>query len=307
MYNNILNGILHEHGLHDARSQHKFIESLRPIARELWESYQTQVVSTRYKNNNLQDCYLLRYFPFYAGLLSQELTRILPYLEDFSDDWCSASFFGCGPAPELVSLLNFLTNAGQDFPKMVQANLFDIADDDWEYARNISLNYVIPDIWDSDLLEVNSYTSDFTSKVFWKNSLTMQDTISNSNLVVFQKCLNEIQDSQYKQVIDNIQNIISGMVAGSIIIFIDQEKGKYGSSDHILNSISAMAEVSDAVIVIQEYGNHKFNGYGIRRSMPDLIKNTLLYSLPKQQWNAENHGLILRSTIPYSSLIIKRL
>ena len=68
-----------------------------------------------------------------------------------------------------------------------------------------------------------------------------------------------------------------------------------------------MAKVSDATIVIQEYGNHMFDGYGVRQSMPDLIKNTLLYSLPKCQWNDENYGLILRSKIPYSSLIIKRL
>jgi len=305
MYNNILNGILRARHLNEVNLQVAHIKSLRPIARDLWDSYQTQNVSTQYTSNYAQDCYLLRYYPVYTGLLSQELAKISTELEETYDDLYLTSFFGCGPAPELVSLLNFLRDARPLAPEMVQANLFDIAAEPWEYARNIAINYIIPDVWDPDLLDVHSYISDFTSEDFWKGSLATQKTVTNSKLVVFQNCLNEVRYKQYKQTLDNIQKIIEHLTSGSVIVFIDQEKGKYRSSDSVLNSINAMAEASDSVSILKEYGDHCFNCYAINSDLPSMVRDKLYY-LP-QRIDSDNNKLILRKTIGYSSLIIKRL
>ena len=104
-----------------AETQIKYIQSLRPFARDLWKSFQSQKVTIDYSKKEIQNSYLLRYFLPYANLLSKEIQDSgvsFPVQRNLS-----VSLFGCGPAPCLVSLLFYLNKISAR--KIVKASLFD--------------------------------------------------------------------------------------------------------------------------------------------------------------------------------------
>ena len=90
IYDDILDGILMAEKLGKAvplsynfdktpkieKKQKSYLISLKPAARKLWDSYQTQDVTTDYSKIETQHCYLLRYFMPYSNLLTEELNKI---------------------------------------------------------------------------------------------------------------------------------------------------------------------------------------------------------------------------------------
>ena len=312
VYDDILDGILKAEGLgksedlpddrrmisKKAEAQIKYIESLRPFARELWKSFKKQKITIDYSKKEIQNSYLLRYFLPYANLLSKEIQDSGVRFPDQRN--LSVSLFGCGPAPCLVSLLFYLKK--NSVRRIVKASLFDKAS--WDHARDIVRNHIIPNIWDSNDLKIDSFTSDFSTDSFWTESVAARKAISESNLVVFQNCLNEITDKE--MIINNIGKIIASLSSDSFIVFIDQGEGKYSkSTDYILKDILGKSKASSKKLkIIKNINDNSFNCKDINSNLPDMGKFLYYTNVPS---NENKHGLILRNKINYSSVVLKRL
>lgn len=111
MYAEILEGICQRNQLADEAACVEYLRGLQPHARRLWQSYRRQSVVADYADPATQEAYLLRYFPYYSLPLKKELDRLhqggceLPKAE-----LLKAAFFGCGPGPEVVGLMQHLVN-----------------------------------------------------------------------------------------------------------------------------------------------------------------------------------------------------
>jgi len=331
LYDDILDGVLEEEGLGKAtkkssiqlassdekiskkeKEQVDYIQSLKPIARELWRSYQSQNVYIDYSSKEIQNCYLLRYFIPYSNLLKQELDKLKIHenINAFGGnnrisniDNFHASFFGCGPAPEALGLLEHLASCMSPSIENLSLNLFDINSSTWSHSISLIKKYVIDK--KSKKTNIKAAEADFSSSKFWTESKSKK--IKKSSLVVFQNCLNEINDSSKRDlVIENIGCVLFSMPKNSIIIFIDQPTNKYSSStDYILETIEAKAKEKNSTLkVLQTRKNNQFNCRSINGEMPGLISNFLFYT--GYNPSSEADCLMLRVNLEYSSLIIQR-
>ena len=300
-YKQILEGISQERNLRED-SLATYLESLKPLARQLFNSYQTQEVATKYDTSEVQDCYLLRYYPVYAGLLNQELERVCP-VNLLCERSITASFFGCGPAPELASLLSFLLKSRVNV-KALDASLFDIDSAQWAYARNIAINYILNESYKFCRLGTHSDSADFTSADFFNSNIEMATRVRRSKLVVFQNCLNEVRPQKILKTIFNIKIIIELVPPKCLIIFIDQAPGKYRNIDRILNEINSHAGNSQKINLLSTLSLQKYDCKPTYREMPNNIEGKPYYRA--QTITEQNSGLVLRREIKYSSIVLEK-
>ena len=111
LFDKLLEGIFESAGREDREKREAYLRTLQEPARELWDAFRSPKADRNrklqdcYKCEETQDAYLLRYFPFYIELLPKVLGSRnirLPENRHFT-----ATFFGCGPAPELIGFLRF--------------------------------------------------------------------------------------------------------------------------------------------------------------------------------------------------------
>jgi hypothetical protein len=78
----------------------------------LWREYQSSDISPDYSREDYQEAYLLCYFLPYSQPVPYLLNQLV-LKKNFSyqlpeDGLLTASFFGCGPGPELLGLMRYL-------------------------------------------------------------------------------------------------------------------------------------------------------------------------------------------------------
>ncbi len=213
VFEQLLEGIFAQQELATEQDQAAYLSGLRSVGKSLWNSYWTQDVGVDYASAGIQNAYLLRYFPFYTKLVPCVLSQSdvqLPKVE-----LLQPIFFGCGPAPEFVGLLEHLK---ENCPKteMVSATFVDIAIDTWRHSININIGCVVSRIWDAELCDYQSKRVDIADP-----NLQREMKVETCHLAVFQNCFNEVSD-KLEDVILNIEEICQKMPAGAIILLIDR-------------------------------------------------------------------------------------
>jgi hypothetical protein len=162
MHDIILKALSSLHGLSSEQELSNFLRALRPTARCLWRAYQSNIVNVSYRKQTVQAAYMLRYFPHYAEVTRVALDEL--YMQGvlpFQEELLYVNLFGCGPAPELCGIMQFLKSR---FPRseMLIAHLFDVASECWRYARQITLDHLAPTLWDKHLFEAHSVYFDLS-------------------------------------------------------------------------------------------------------------------------------------------------
>jgi hypothetical protein len=167
MYELILKALFCMNNRSTREEQALYLKALKPAARALWRAYRPgygNTVTASYDQPTTQAVYMLRYFPQYATIVDfvlEELFKksVLP----FNDELIHVSHFGCGPAPELWGIMRFIKRR---FPRaqMLVAHLFDVASKQWAPCRAITLDYLIPSMWDKGLFEARAVAYDFTQR-----------------------------------------------------------------------------------------------------------------------------------------------
>ena len=308
LIDHLLEGIFAVNGINKSSEEEKilYLKSLRKSATKLWSSYQDQKPDAVYDSKEAQECYLLRYFPPYSYFLVEELSQLeASYFEDKNS--YTVSFFGAGPGPEMIGLLRFLggfySSSFSHKISKIKVNLFDQGS--WNHSRKIIINHVIPKYWDYKNININSYETNFSSKAFWQFPENREKLIIKSDLVVFQNCFNEISPVDYGQTTENISGILDHLSDGSLIVFIDQEVGRYQSISDMLNQIINLDHQSSDIYTVKSLDSSTLNQSHIISGYPSIIDENIYYKENSVIGYAE--GLVLRKNYPYSSLILTKI
>jgi uncharacterized coiled-coil DUF342 family protein len=224
LYNHILTGLqnspyFYNQDIHRSKPFSEYLESLKEAAIELWQSYKSDQVLVKYSDNDsTQAAYMIRYYPNYAGMTFKALETLHNHnqniLGEKVNNKVKVCFFGAGPCPEIVGLSNFLYNNYQSIDTLA-VNVFDIDSDGWTPSRNLTRDFIIPYYWKGKL-QLKSHQLDLSQT----NSLqSISEIIRNSNLFIFQNCLNEIY--HINGVKYNLDFLLKEISPNGLIIIID--------------------------------------------------------------------------------------
>ncbi|HNN87506.1 MAG TPA: hypothetical protein PKK14_08355 [Pseudomonadales bacterium] len=288
MNDTLVQSIFSEHKLKTPRAQKMHIENLRQPMREIWHAYKNDLVKIDYSKHCAQEAYLLRYFLPYANTLESVL-KAAKWQPPQDNPLLEVCLLGCGPAPELLVIINHLKQQPQA-PHMLVAHFVDIAADTWCYGQRIAQRAFLAEQWDTALLDTTSTKADLCSADLL-NDKELADKISGSKLVVIQNCLNE---ANHGQTHNNLIKIISMMRDDAHLLIIDRNGYK------ITNSYF---KIIDMLANINQY--HKqgcndafYNTAHINSACSAQIKNKLLYAPTGKTF--ENDGLILSHGVKHS-------
>ena len=296
MFKQLLEGIFEQKNLTTEQEQIAYLCSLRPVGKSLWDSYRTQNVNVDYTSVDTQNAYLLRYFPSYA--------KLVPYVLGESDvqlpkvELLQPIFFGCGPAPEFVGLLEHLKENCPD-TGMVSATFVDIAIDTWRHSINISIDRVVSRIWDAELCDYQYKQVDIADA-----DLLQKIKVGDCHLAVFQNCFNEVSD-KLESVIRNIKKVCQTMPAGAVILLID--RGGYTATDNMLADLKSWAEAGDTVKPMGEanLSRRAFDCRPLLETVPEIIRKNL-YRQGRDKRLFVDDGLIFSNDVNFLSLVLQR-
>lgn len=219
IYEHVLTGICNFKGIgsEDEDSLSLYLQSLKPYARRLWQSYRSSSVEVNYRESDAQAAYFIRYYPYYAQMTREVLESLHRDALPFESSHVQACFFGAGPAPETIGLINYLNN---NFPNVtsVQVQTYDIAADTWWISRDITRNYLVPCYWQGQFILNADIINLGDSNALYK----IINVIKNSSLFVVQNCLNEVLTANADIFLDNISFLVSEMPQRSILVIADQ-------------------------------------------------------------------------------------
>ncbi|MBV9924534.1 MAG: hypothetical protein JOZ96_05780 [Acidobacteria bacterium] len=297
MYDAILKALYSLNNLNSDAERAAYLRSLKPVARSLRSSfnpYAAPHVKVDYRSRDVQSAYMLRYFPQYSQIIRLVLNRLMNrrIKLPFDHEEISASFFGAGPAPEVYGFLQFL-NAGFRNIRKVSAKTFDVISNEWAYARAITINHLIPSMWQHSV-ELNASNFDLSQTASAEN---LAQTINSSSMLVFQNCLNEISQNLYPNVVENINSLVYAMRPESILMIIDLSSYPAALEliERIENSVRSQQPVT--VLIGLHEGERIYDAIVFRNMLPPMITQNLLTG---------EDGLIPRRKIKYRCLVIRK-
>lgn len=303
MYSIILDALYELNNVKTEAEQAAYLQSLQPYAKALRESYdpsQGHHVNVDYRDPQAQAAYLIRYFPQYSQILPTILNelRYRGISVPFEKGILSLASFGCGPAPEIYGLIQFLNNYYKDITR-IRAHTFDILAQEWTYSRSINEQKLIPDIWRERKVRVDNTVFDLATE----NGIdVIESSIKTSQLVTFQNCLNEVSPLLHRRVINNLRSIVQVMQQNALMIVID-----LSGYEQVLNLIARIQVLVDAgpsasIVVGLTDRVRRHDAKQMIDNMPLIIKENLLTGIPKIRRN----GLIPKRWTNYHYLAIRK-
>ena len=220
-YPTILDAIYSAQSVATDEQKQGYLQQLQESAVELWKTYRNSQVEVDYTNSHFQEVYLLRYFFPYSLLVPSVLHYHLEDLFHLKDELLIASFFGCGPGPELYGLMYYLRHFQSDVA-MISASMLDLAPTGWEYGRNIIYENLLNQIWDPGLYEISEFELNLAGR---DGDFLIADSanwVKESNLIIIQNCLNEIPASKHEQILTNVMHIADIMKSGALMLIIER-------------------------------------------------------------------------------------
>lgn len=295
MFEELLNGIFERNGLDDKQAQAQYLSALRPYAKHLWNSYQQQDVTADYSETQTQEAYLLRYFPSYTLLVERELDTLqsdgvaLPEVE-----LLDACFFGCGPGPEVIGLMQHLAKSKAD-TTMLTAKFVDIAAETWSHARVIVLAHLTEPLWEPRLLECESFTACLSDMRAMRRI-----PLEGCHLAVVQNCLNEVPANVRSKVVDNILEAFRRLSPGAIALVID--RSGYDATKEMMRLMHKRAAGIENITPIgdADLADKRISCDKMLYDVPSIITNNVLhrYGDPEPAaWDSD--GLIFARRVDY--------
>ena len=225
-YRTLLDAIYAARCIKTDEQKQTLLNKLLTTSQELGREYQQQNVSPDYSKPYYQEAYLLRYFLPYSQPVPYLLNHLIlqknfPYQLP-EDGTLTASFFGCGPGPELYGLMRYL--GGPHSVIDISAAMLDIVP--WEHAREIVFEHLLT------RTAIHEFKSNLVGNArdFLPND--SGKWISNSDLIVIQHCLNEKHNARNERLLENLKQIVWKMKPGAILLII--ERARYSDVKELL-------------------------------------------------------------------------
>jgi hypothetical protein len=287
LYHYVLNGLKNYPEFYNPKIYSSFEEYLTSLKNHLFnlrKSYQTTNVETDYSSLDTQATYLIAYYPHYFEMIYHILNLISSQLS-FAKE-VQACFFGAGPCPEVAGLVKFL---GDKFPETTNlvANVYDIAHDTWNLTREITKNDIIPKLWNGNI-DLQSFSLDICAANSFQS---IHSVIKNCQLVVFQNCLNEVENKNTHDFQANFKSLLDNLPLGCSILIVDFLN--YDKINAILEGIKRNVE--------------RANDIASEKGEISRFKVTTSPSIIKQNLFENKDGLIERKHINFQYLALHKI
>ena len=279
----------------DESHQADFLVRLRPFAQTLWRSYRNDQIEVDYKNRGFQYAYLLRYFPFYIGLFGHLIRKTgATYTRDNSLKSISATFFGGGPGPEVIGLLDFLYRQNRPHPN-VTANIIDVYSDDWSEVRTGLFQTMVEAEAEflSNSPQIVDLQADLSSSEHM-NKPEVLDSLKSSEFVMFQNCLNEMSGDGY---VANILEAVENSQTGTALIIIERSGYPLENLNSLLNALENSWE-----ILVKE--DQKYDCGPMLNQCPKIVTDNL-FCPPDENLSWANQ-LIYAKNVRYHGVLGKK-
>ena len=292
MYRELLEGIFQRNNLTDDVARIGYLRDLRPYGRKLWRSYRTKDVIVDYAERKTQEAYLLRYFPFYHLALITEMNRL--QIELPRTELLEAAFFGCGPGPEILGLMEYLIKVKSP-TTMISAQLIDTAAETWAYSRKLVLEHIAEPRWEPKLVD---YVS--TAACMTDSEALAAAAVDGCHFAVVQNCLNEVPQEQSDCVVENLMSQFARLAPGAIVLVVDRQG--YQKTEQMMQYMYDIAEKSEKFVSINggEICEGTVSCRQMLDSVPLIVTNNLFYRSP--YLNDQTDGLIFATKIKYLSM-----
>lgn len=192
------------------------LRTLVPSLHALRASYRSGLgtVEASY-SRPVTEAYLLSYYPHYVGVTWHAIRFVRSALLQRGGAF-RLCVFAAGPAPEPVALGRFLAET-EASARQLDLSLFDSASADWAWARDVSLERVLPIYWKGETTLRDVRDIDITGPGVVADA---SEALAGADLVVFQNCLNELAAEQ-GQCRENAIDMIRALRSGAVLVMAD--------------------------------------------------------------------------------------
>jgi len=215
IYNLILNGLYSSYNLKSEREKINFLNSLQPYVTSLRSSFRNRQIDVDYRDKNLQAAYLIAYYPSYVEMTYEVLNRHGKDVLCAQNNILNVCLFGAGAAPEAIAIINFINENALEIEEL-NIYAYDIFASTWNFSINLAKKFIIPHLWQSKNFNINIFDLDLCEPDSLKN---INQQIKNSNLFIFQNCLNELNKQDIA--IANINYLVENIPRASRLIIAD--------------------------------------------------------------------------------------
>jgi hypothetical protein len=288
-----------------------YLHSLVPATKQLWKSYRPATgaaVDVNYGSEETQAAYLLRYYPDYTPLLYKVLRGLDQHNQiDLKEELLNTCFFGCGAAPELLSLAIFLKLCRPEVAMLV-ADLFDAHSNGWAFGRGITVNNLLPNHREPLLTEVRPHTLDFRpagAVAGLANQFGANNPVPHAHCVVMQNCLNEIVPGHAAPVTSNLLALVKMMRPGALFVMIDR-RGYGEARDAAIQLRNSIQAQGLGAILREPTDDLEYDCRELRRLAPDDLDHLLVKVRDPNAPLGAQDGLIHAKTIRYFRLVVRR-
>ena len=217
----LLDGIYSIKQLKTDIQKQAYLQKLRNSAIELWDEYRGSDISPDYSRIDYQEAYLLCYFLPY----SQPVPYLLNHLilkKNFSyqlpeNGLLTASFFGCGPGPEIFGLMRYLGS----FQPSISISAAMLDREPWEHGRKI-VRQLLDRVWIPDLYDIQEFNTDIVGSTSDFLPDDSEEWVKRSDLIVIQHCLNERHNAKSERLVENMKQLVEKMKTGAVMLIIER-------------------------------------------------------------------------------------
>lgn len=285
-YATLLDGVLATNGItHQGRDA--YLAQLAQPSADVWRGYQNQTVAVDYSRFTTQEAYLLRYYWPYSFLVETVLDICGVEVQAPSQE-TTASFFGCGPGPELLSLVRHLARRGESRVR-INAWMFDLLARQWGHSRGIVESHLLPTMWEAENLAVNSVSVCIGSQSAFADP-RISRVLAISQLVTFQNCLNELNGDQLLRARENIRVALATLPIGASMVLIERS-GYRGTADFLESLVALLS--SDSSYRVQARLGEEFDAREVKR---EILASPANQIFGDTDWH-RNQGLQLSPVI----------
>lgn len=288
LYDLILEGLYSSYEIKSEEAKKAFLDSLKPYVTELRTSLRNKQIKVDYRDKNVQAAYLIAYYPSYVEMTYEVLNRHEIKVLPSKNRILNICLFGAGAAPEAIALLNFINQNSLDIDE-VNIYAYDIFASTWNFSLDLARKFIIPHFWQSKKFELISLDLDLCEHNVFEKILKK---IQNSNLFIFQNCLNELNDRNIA--IENIKYLAQSINQETRLIIADLS-GYQVVSDMKLRIEQNFQDLSHLKI----FKSKDRDEVRVKISLPSIIRQHLLTGKPNQTWE-ESEGLTPRSIVRFN-------
>ena len=279
LYDLILEGLYSSYEIKSEEAKKAFLNSLKPYVTELRTSFKNKQIKVDYRDKNVQAAYLIAYYPSYVEMTYEVLNRHGIKVLPVKNRILNVCLFGSGAAPEAIALLNFINQNTLNIDE-VNIYAYDILASTWNFSLDLARKFIIPHFWQLKKLQLISLNLDLCKYNGFEEILKQ---IQNSDLFVFQNCLNELHDRN--TAIENIKYLAKNINQESRLIIADLS-GYQVVADIKLKIEQNLQELS----YLNLFKSKDKDEVRMKISLPFIIRQHLLTGKPNQ--SLEQGGIL---------------